>query len=415
MPIRRPSHSRAFRVYGEVAMHTAIRPVLLPSAMLLLLLLLAFHLRPSCLHADEAPPPPSRRRKTQLELDLEQVIDQAYRRCLRSYTVAGTVCDLRIPFGQCGERSGSPGFHQRIFLGGKGHPEQIWEEIDRLLESEDFAAYVSLLRRREEKTIVFDLERRCFSVLFDPVVNELLREGPYPGTRSRVYVLKTDPRIHATDVYNYLYCIGAVGLDCSGFVYNVQKEIAAALGRNLDREAASLTGLEAQRFPQAIGLWLFDPELGFSEAVEDRIDNLRPGDVVLFRGRVPGRGIWFRHSAVIQSVDLERGWIRYLQCTDWAPPRQRGVHDSWIRFDPGQADLHLGDPTLQWSQRIQPTFEGETPLRYWRHDGHRYRSYQEQGGSLIVRLEILQASILQREPEYYGNFCGQGEAGRDLR
>ncbi len=358
------------------------------------------------LYANEVPPPSSCRLKTQVELELEQIIDTAYRSYLGTRTVAGVDLVVRIPFGQSGERRGSAGFYQRIFLDGKGDPERIWTEIDRLLASEAFADYASGLRRPGDKTVIFDLEQRRVSVYFDPTLNDLLREGPYPGTRTKVYVLKTGSRISSTDVYNFLYCVGAVGLDCSGFIYNVQKAIAAAFGLDLDRKAAADLGTGAEQLPGIIGLWFFDPESSFSETVDDRIDNLRPGDVILFRGRVPGRGIWFRHSAVIQSVDFDRGLIRYLQCTDWATPEERGVHDSWVRFDPADPKISLGDPSLEWSQTIQPTFAGETPLRYWQNDGHRYRSYREAGGSLIVRLKITKAMVLARELDFYKNVYG---------
>jgi hypothetical protein len=360
----------------------------------------------SSLYADEGPPPSSCRLKTQVELEVEQIIARAYRSYLRIRKVAGVDLVVRIPFGQSGERRGGAGFYQRIFLGGKGEPEKIWTEIDRLLESEDFAAYTALLHRPGDKTIIFNLEQKQFSVYFDPILNDLLREGPYPGTRTKVYVLKTDSRMSSTDVYNFLYCIGAVGLDCSGFIYNVQKAIAAAVGVDLDREAAAVLGAGANQIPRIVGLWFFDPAVSFSEAVDDRIENLRPGDVILFRGRVPGRGIWFRHSAVIHSVDFDLGLIRYLQCTDWATPEERGVHDSWIRFDPAKPELSLGDPSLEWLQAIQPTFVGETPLRYWQNDGHRYRSYREEGGSLIVRLKIIETLLQTREPDFYKNVYG---------
>ena len=72
----------------------------------------------SPLYADEVPPPPSCRLKTQVELELEQIIDKAYRSCLGTRTVAGVDLVVRIPFGQSGERRGGAGFHQRIFLGG---------------------------------------------------------------------------------------------------------------------------------------------------------------------------------------------------------------------------------------------------------------------------------------------------------
>ena len=367
----------------------------------------------SPLYADEVPPPPSCRLKTQVELELEQIIDKAYRSCIGTRTVAGVDLVVRIPFGQSGERRGGAGFHQRIFLGGKGDPEKIWTEIDRLLASEAFAEYVSRLQRPAAKTVIFDLEQRQVSVYFDPTLNDLLREGPYPGTRTKVYVLKTGSHISSTDVYNFLYCIGAVGLDCSGFIYNVQKTIAAAFGLDLDRRAAADLGTEVDQLPGIIGLWFFDPEVRFSEVVDDRIDNLRPGDVILFRGRVPGRGIWFRHSAVIHSVDFDRGLIRYLQCTDWAAAEERGVHDSWVRFVQADPKTILGDPSLEWSQTIQPTFAGETPLRYWQNDGHRYRSYREAGGSLIVRLKIIKTLLQAGEPNFYKNVYGLSAGAKE--
>jgi len=348
-------------------------------------------------------PPDCIRVKTQLEIDLERVIDKAYRSCLDTRKVGGSDLVLRIPFGQSGERRGSPGFEQRIFLGGKGDPGKIWAEIDRILASDEFAAYVALLQRPGNKAAFFDLEQRRVSVLFDPTLNDLLRQGPYPGTRTRVYVLKRGCRISGVDVYNFLYCIGAVGLDCSGFIFNVQEAIAAAFGQDLEEATAAALGVDADRVRRIIGLWFFDPESSYSETVEDRIENLRPGDIVLFRGRVPGRGIWFRHSAVIRSVDFESGLIHYLQCTDWATPEQRGVHDSWIRFDPADPQVSLSDPSLEWLQRIEPAFVGETPLRYWKNDGHRYRSYQEEGGSVIVRLKMIQALIRGAEPHFYKN------------
>ncbi len=348
-------------------------------------------------------PPDRIRVKTQLEIDLEQIIGQAYQSCLSRRQVGGANLVLRIPFGQSGERRGSPGFHQRIFRGGKGDPEKIWAEIDRILASDEFASYLALLERPGDKTAVFYLEQRRVSVLFDPALNDLMREGPYPGTRTRVYVLKTGSRITAADVYNYLYCIAAVGLDCSGFIFNVQTAIAAALGQDLEEAIAAALGVNAEIIRRIIGLWFFEPGASFSHTVEDRIENLRPGDIVLFRGRVPGRGIWFRHSAVIRAVDFDSGLINYLQCTDWATVDQRGVHDSWIRFDPVQSQLSLSDPSLEWLQRIEPAFAGETPLRFWKNDGHRYRSYQQEGGSLIVRLRLIQALIEAAEPRFYEN------------
>ena len=352
---------------------------------------------------DTPPEPLAARWKSGLELRLERIVEAAYSRCFRTFRVAGRDLVLRVPFGQNGERTGSPGFRQQIYLGGKGDPADIWSEIERLLGSPEFDSYVGRLRQPGDKVIVFNLEKRRVSVFSDAELAAVLGKGPYPGTRTRVFVLKADSGISVADVYNYLYCIGSVGLDCAGFIYNLQKAIAAAFDVDLDRRLAALFGTAVEKLPQIIGLWFFDPESSNSEKVPDTIENLRPGDAILFRGRVPGKGIWYRHSALIQSVDFEHGLIRYFQCTDWAPEEQRGVHESWVRFDPGNPKISLRSPDLEWTQIIQPTFEGETPLRYWRNDGHRYRSYQEAGGSVVVRLKIIKALVEAFQPGFYEN------------
>ncbi len=359
-------------------------------------------LYPDSLDGNSAIPQSSTPRiKSALEIQLEGIIDTAYHRYFRSFSIGGRELLLRIPFGQNGERWGRPGYIQRIFLGGKGEPEQIWSEIQRSVDSSAFADYIEKLRRPGDKVVIFCLEDRQVSVFDDPRLIDIMREGPYPGSRTRIYVLKTGSSITESDVYNYLYCIGSVGLDCSGFIYNIEKAIAEAFAVDLDRELAAVFRMLPENLKQIVGLWLFDPASPHSDQVEDRIENLRPGDVILFRGRVPGRGLWFRHSAVIQSIDFENGSIRYLQCTDWAPAEQRGVHESCICFDPAKPETSLLDPTLEWLQPIQPTFEGETPLRFWRNDGHRYRSYQEAGGSVVVRLEIIRRLIESLQSGFY--------------
>ncbi len=369
-----------------------------------LVLMLTLLSPPLPLPGQPAPPVGSdlsgRRLKGSLERRVEAAIEAAYRRCLRRRTVAGRELLLRIPFGQNGERNG-PGFVQRIYLGGKGSPEEIWQRAEELLASQGFARYLEALRRPGEKLLVFDLARRSWSAFFDPGLIGKVKAGPYPGTRARVYVLRSQAGVSEADLYNYLYCIGALGMDCSGFVYYVQQAVAEALGVDLDRKLAGSLRVAPQRVPQLVGLWLFDPRRGFAERVPDNPAALRPGDVFLFRGRVPGRGLDFRHSAVIQSVDPQAGVVRYLQCTDWAPQPQRGVHDSRIRFDPGAPQTSLKDPLVEWSQEILPAFPGEPGLRYWRNDGDRFVSYMEADGSLVVRLRAVKRLLEATDPDYY--------------
>lgn len=340
---------------------------------------------------------PQARIKTVVELRLELLLDSAYRSCFRSFFIAGKPLLLRIPFGQNEERIGRSGLAQYILLGGKGMPEQLWEEIDFVLSSEEFFEYIRLLQQPGEKVIEFDLEQGSYWIYHDPVLAQLLKGGSYPGTRTHVYFLKTDCEITEIEVYNYLYCVGCIGLDCSGFVYFLQKSIAAACGYDLDKALADDWRIPAERTPETVGLWFFDPQHGYTERVEDTIERIRPGDIFLFRSRKHRYG----HSAVIQSIDGDQGIIRYFQCTDWAPQPERGVHESQILFDPLRPFLRLSAPGVWWTQKIQPTFPGEPGLRHWRNDGDRYRSYWEEGGSIVVRLRLIRDMLQNADPGFY--------------
>jgi hypothetical protein len=332
---------------------------------------------------------------------LEYLIEAAYQQCFRSYLIAGESLTLRIPFAQNEEREGSPEFRQSIFFGGKGDPDQLWAKVDELLDSEHFEEYAAALQQPGEKIIEFDLEQRSYSVYFDPAMAELLVHGPYPGTNTQVYILKTDNEISEIEVYNYLYCLGCIGMDCSGFVYYIQKSIAAAYACDLDEALATNWRTTVDWVPKVVGIWLFDPRFGHAEQVENTIEALRPGDILLFMGREQT----YRHSAVIQSIDPAGGCIRYLQCTDWAPQLERGVHVSRILFDPGEPALRLSHPGVRWLQQIRPTFIGEPGLQYWRNDGDRYRAHREVGGSLVVRLRLMRELLESAEPNFYGNFA----------
>jgi hypothetical protein len=91
------------------------------------------------------------------------------------------------------------------------------------------------------------------------------------------------------------------------------------------------------------------------------------------------------HSAIIQSVDHGRGIIRYLQSTDEAPQNERGIHESFIYFDPAQPDVSLSDPGLNWTQQRQAPFPGEKASPF-SDDGKRYRAF---GGGRVVRFKFI--------------------------
>ena len=122
--------------------------------------------------------------------------------------------------------------------------------------------------------------------------------------------------------------------------------------------------------------------------VKDELRNLAPGDVILFRDD-KGRAV---HSAIIQSIDLKAGTLRYLQSTDEAPLAERGVHDSYIYFDPAKPELSLKDPALRWTQKRFPPFPGEQASPF-SEDGERYRAYPEFGAGKVVRLKAMAAPI----------------------
>ena len=341
----------------------------------------------------------SKREKTPQERGIEEVIGRAFRACFSTYVFGGRELEIGIPFGQNGERRGSAGFQQQIFRGGKGLPEDIWREADRVLESEDFSAYRRGLMQPGEKVIVFDIERRSFLIDRSAKLIRQMNSGPYPGSRTHIYVLKTEASLTQADVYNYLYCVGALGMDCSGFVYYILRSIAAAYAFDLDRSIAPLVGTTPEQVSLQVGIQFLDPRKAHMELVGDTIDNLRPGDIILFRGR----GAGFRHSGVVQAVDFSQGIIRYLQCTDWAPESERGVHGSVIRFDRSCRGVSLMHDSAVWTQEIQPAFTGETGLAYWNDDGDRYRSFAQVGGSVVVRLNIIRDLFERVEPGFYLN------------
>jgi hypothetical protein len=204
--------------------------------------------------------------------------------------------------------------------------------------------------------------------------------------------------VSEADVYNYLYAVARAGVDCSGFAYHVLEEVAKAFGLELEQELGRMLGVSARQVSGRIGLWFFDPARGYTEEVADRIGELRPADLILFRGSDGA----FKHSAVIQSIDLSSGIIRYLQSTDWATEIERGVHQSTIRFDPSRLEVSLDHYSVRWLQQVRPPFPGEREPRNWRTDRDRYLWYPEAGGSRIVRLRLVAAVLAAAEPRFYG-------------
>jgi hypothetical protein len=180
-------------------------------------------------------------------------------------------------------------------------------------------------------------------------------------------------------------------MDCSGFVWHVQSYIAAAGGVNLGRVLARIMGVRGGEDPSLYaGTSFFNSRSNQIIPVTDQIRNLRPADIMLFRAEDGGMG----HAAVIQSVNFATGVIRYLQCTDEAPLAERGVHESFIYFNPANPSVSLSDPSLTWTKRRYPPFPGERASPF-SDDGQRYRAFPEMGGGRVVRLRPV-AEVIER-------------------
>jgi hypothetical protein len=318
---------------------------------------------------------------------VEAIIEEAFRKCFRTYIVSGRVITLHLPFAENNERSELAGSRLSVEGGGKGDPLALWDQIDTIIASPDFARYVAELSDGREKVITFDLAARAWSSSRDWYAIAQMKSGSYPGLPHKPTVLAGGRGIAAPDIYNYLYGVGRLGMDCSGFVWSVLTAVAKTGGLDLDKALRRYLGApSAARASLYIGTWFFDPRNRNLLTVKDEIRNLRPCDVLVFRGD----GGLTTHSAVIQSIDMKAGTIRYLQSTDNAEKDDRGVHESLITFDPSRPQTSLKDPSLVWHQRRTAAFTGEEAgIEFW-DDGERYRAYPEHGGGAVVRLKALQ-------------------------
>jgi hypothetical protein len=320
---------------------------------------------------------------------VESVIEEAYRQCFKTYIIGERVMNLRMPFAQNYERSELVNHSWEFIGGGKANPVYLWSIISELLESEDFKSYTETLQDSREKVAIFDIPSQTWTTSRDLFDVARLKAGSYRGLPHRPYILNSGSEIRDTDVYNYLYCIGWVGMDCSGFVWHVLNFTAKAGGLDLGQRLRTVIGVPRGADPAYYaGTWFFNSDSREIIAVDDKLSNLQPADVLLFRGE-DGSMV---HSAIIQSIDLKEGVIRYLQCTDEAPLEQRGAHESHIYFDPSNPNLRLTDTELTWQQERYAPFPGEKESPF-SDDGKRYRAYSELGGGRVIRLRTMAEPI----------------------
>jgi hypothetical protein len=320
---------------------------------------------------------------------VEAAIEEAYRECFKTYIIDGRVVTVRMPFAQNNERAELANGDLIVRGGGKADPVLLWEKVDELLASADFKSYAAMLGDGREKVVALDLGARSWSVSRDLFSVARMKADAYPGLPHKPYVFSDGTGVKAADVYNYLYCVGRLGMDCSGFVWHVLSSVARRGGLDLSRALArSLRAPNSRVASLYFGTWYFTPKNRETIAVKDSISNLRPLDLILFRGD-NGEIV---HSSVIQSIDRTAGVIRYLQSTDEAPLNERGVHESFIRFDPAKPETSLKDPSLQWTQRRLPPFEGERSSKFT-DDGDRFRAFPQYGGGTVVRLRALEKPL----------------------
>jgi len=313
----------------------------------------------------------------------ERVIEEAYRQCIRTKIIDGRVMNIRIPFAMNTERDILLKTPINFIEDGKGDPQMLWSIIEEILESKEFDDYIKALSSGHEKVIIFDMVERTWTMSSDLFIITRIKSDLFSGLPHRPYVLTSGHGARDTDVYNYIYCIGLVGLDCSGFVWHVLSYVAQKGGVNLGRALSPALGVSVKGNPSSfVGTSFFNSHNPQIIQVNDEIHNLRPADVMLFRD-VDGTVV---HSAVIQSVDLKKGVIRYLHCNNFSLPEERGVHESFIYFDPSNTSVSLRDPSLHWTQKRYAPYVGED--FDFADDGERFRN-KANGGGKVIRLRAL--------------------------
>jgi hypothetical protein len=320
---------------------------------------------------------------------VEAVIEEAYRQSFKTYIIGGRVMNLRIPFAENQERVELSDLGWEIQGRGKADPVSLWAEIGRILDTEDFARYTAVLSDGREKVIILDIPTQTWSASWDLFDIARMKALSYRGLPHRPYVLVSGKGIEESDVYNYIYCVGRLGMDCSGFVWNILSHIAAAGGTDLGRTLRRTMGAPRNgNLSYYAGSRFFNSRTREIIPVEDEVRNIRPADILLFRGE-DGEAV---HSAIVQSVNFTSGVIRYLQSTDEAPLSERGAHESFIYFDPARPEVRLSDPSIVWTQKRYSPFPGELAPPF-SGDGERYRAYPEFGGGRVVRVRVIEETI----------------------
>jgi len=314
---------------------------------------------------------------------IERIIEEAYRQYFITRIIGSRIMNIRLPFAMNNERDTLLTAGWEIFMDGKGSPEDIWPVIEEILDSQDFYDYINALSSGREKVVIFDMDEAAWSITTDLFIVARVKSSSYRGLPHRPFVLTSGRGALESDVYNYLYCIGRIGVDCSGFVWHILSYIGKQGGIDLGRVLAPALGAPRTVNPAHFaGTAFYGSRNSQIITVNDEIRNLRPADIILFRD-IEGAIV---HSAIIQSIDYEKGAIRYLQSTNVAPQEERGAHESFIYFDPANANVSLKDPSLLWSQRRAPTFAGEdVPFT---NDGDLYRN-RVNGGGKVVRIRAL--------------------------
>lgn len=316
---------------------------------------------------------------------IEKLIEEAYRSCFITRIIDGKIMNIRMPFAANNERDLLSDSGWTFYAGGKGNPSLLWPVIESSLDSKDFELYVKTLSDGREQVIIFDMAKRKWHSSRDLFDIARMKAGSYRGLPHRPYVYSTGNGINENDVYNYLYCVGHTGMDCSAFVWHVLKYVSRQGGVDLGKLLSRYLGVSAGGDPALyVGTSFYNSDSSHLLPVDDRIKNLRPADIILFRGPIGT----ISHSAIIQSIDYKRGVIRYMQCTDEAPQIERGVHESFIYFNPANTNVSLKDTRLTWTQLRQAPFPGEKASPY-ANDGHRYRAHSNLGGGRVVRLRYI--------------------------
>ena len=326
---------------------------------------------------------------------VERVIEEAYRSCFITRIIGSSIMNIRMPFAVNNERDLLSETGWEFLGGGKSSPEKLWPVIGKIIDSDAFAEYAGTISDGKEQVIIFDIPSQSWKSSRDLFDIARMKAGSYRGLPHRPYVLVTGRGIEETDVYNYLYCIGLAGMDCSAFVWHILSYIATQGGLDLGRTLSRTLGVPRGADPSYyVGTAFFNSKSTQIISVKDDLINLRPADIILFRGADGSMA----HSAIIQSVNFNKGIIRYLQCTDEAPLSERGVHESYIYFDPARPGVSLSEQSITWTQKRYAPFPGEKDSPF-SDDGERYRAFRELGGSRVVRLRALVPVIEKKFPK----------------